>query len=290
MAWGAVAGAVIGGAVSLAGSKKQAGAASDAAGAQVQATEAQIEESRRQYDLSREDALKQYDTARADQAPYRTAGLTSLERLQYMMGTSLGNTSPQDAAGDGAYASFLHKFDQRDLNNDPVYQNGLQFGMDQGVAGINARAIAGGGYDSGATLKALTRYGNDYGSTKAGGAFDRYNMQQNQFYNRLAGITGTGQTATNSTQQAGAQAGSQIANAGATASGNINEAIAGAGNARAAGIVSGGNAWGNAASGVNNAFNNYSANKRLEALWGGGGSSYGDLYGASGGTSDPRYG
>lgn len=99
---------------------------------------------------------------------------------------------------DGKYGSLLNNFSQNDLNNDVVYNNGLQFGLDQGTSAINRLSSANGGIDSGATLKALTRYANDYGTTKASGAFDRFNTNKLNNYNMLAGQSGQGLNATSS--------------------------------------------------------------------------------------------
>lgn len=170
-----------------------------------------------------------------------------------------------NAANSPDYGSLLRKFSTSDLNADPVYQSGLQFGLDQGTAGINARAIAGGipgGYDSGATLKALTRFGNDYGSTKANESFNRYNTTNDSIYNKLAGVSGAGQQATN-----------QIQTAGTNASNAISGLYGDQGNASAAGIVGGANAWGNALGGVNSAISGYQNNQILQKLLAGRGGS-----------------
>lgn len=163
--------------------------------------------------------------------------------------------APQPTPTDSDYGSLLKRFTQSDLEADPVYQNGLKFGLDQGTGAINARAIAGGGYDSGATLKALTRYATDYGSTKANESYNRFNNDQGTIYNRLAGVSGTGQQAVN---QVGAT-GTQIAN-------NISGLTQDAGSARAAGIVGGANAWGDALTGVGKAATNYSNQQWLNDL------------------------
>lgn len=165
-----------------------------------------------------------------------------------------------DPNADPEYGSLLRKFGLSDMEADPVYQTGLKFGLDQGIRGVNQRAIASGGYDSGATLKALTRYASDYGSTKANESYNRYKSDQDSTYNKLAGVSGSGQVATNQVQAAG----TSMAN-------NVTELTAQGGNARAAGIVGGANAWGGGMAGVNNAYNNYQNNQTLQQLINGGG-------------------
>lgn len=169
---------------------------------------------------------------------------------------------------DGQFGSLLKKFSNEDLQADPVYQSGLKFGLDQGTGAINARASALGQYDSGATLKALTRYANDYGSTKANESFNRFNTENTNIYNRLAGVSGAGQTATG-----------QVASAGTNASNQVIGALGDAGNARAAGIVGGANAWGNALNAGANAYQNQQYLNLLRGQGNNGGFGTGSQYG-----------
>lgn len=187
-----------------------------------------------------------------------TPGKTTIDEigLQSAIDSEMARSGGIDSdAGD--YGSLLRNFSAADLEADPVYQSGLKFGLDQGTGAINQRAIAGGGYDSGATLKALTRYANDYGSTKANESYNRFNTNQGNVYNRLAGISGTGQTAVNNVASSGTQISQNMANT-----------MTDAGNARAAGIVGGANAWSDAIGGVGNAAQGYFSQKRLKGLLG----------------------
>ena len=171
----------------------------------------------------------QYDTTRADNAPFRETGLQANNQLAAMMNGG----------------QFGRRFQQSDLNADPVYQNGLQFGLDQGTQGINRQAAAGGSMLSGATLKALTRFGNDYGSTKANESYNRFNTDQNSQYNKLAGLSGAGQQATN-----------QVSAAGQNMANNISASQQGMGNARGSAYLAQGNAWQNALNGGVSALKN----------------------------------
>lgn len=180
----------------------------------------------------------------------------------------------QQESSDG-YGSLLKKFDQNDLNKDVVYQSGLQFGLDQGTQGINRIAAASGSQLSGATLKALTRFGNDYGSTKANESYNRYNNDQNSVYNKQAGVSGAGQQATN-----------QINSAGQNMANNISANQIGLGNARGASAISGANSFNNAlSSGVNAYQQNQlmnSFNRPQQASYGSGGmGGFGDSYSTS---------
>jgi len=192
---------------------------------------------------------------------YDEAGL--MAEAQRIFDASQASSAPATASGTDAYqmygdAPLLRRFSGTDLQLDPVYQSGLKFGLDEGTKGINARAMQSGGYDSGATLKALTRFGNDYGSTKANESYNRFNSDQNKVFNMLSGLSGTGQTAANT-----------VASTGANTSNNTANLMTGIGNAQAAGVVGGANAWGNAASGISGAVNNYQNNQLLQKILGG---------------------
>lgn len=210
-----VAGAVVGS--SLIG----ANASSQASGAQAGAAAASDATQRYMYDKTRE-----------DNAPFREAGLAANNRLMDLM----------------KGGQFDRRFTQADMNADPVYQTGLKFGLDQGTQGINRQAAAGGSFLSGATLKALTRFGSDYGSTRANESYNRFNADQTSQYNRLAGLSGAGQQATN-----------QVSAAGTNMANQVSQNQIGAGNARASGFMG----QANAISGGLNSYLNYNQNQNM---------------------------
>jgi hypothetical protein len=176
------------------------------------------------------------ERASALQEPFRQNGLAASNEMT----RRLGLRGDPNSAG---YGDFTRKFTMADRDADPVYQSGLQFGLGEGTKAINNRAAAGGSFLSGATLKALTRFGNDYGTTKANDSYNRFTNDQTTQYNRLAGVAGSGQTA-------------------ATQVGNN---TMGAGNAQAAGIVGGANAINGALGGAYNTWqNNQIANRYFD--------------------------
>ena len=154
-------------------------------------------------------------------------------------GGSGGSTSFDQAGFDRAqqayqsqspssdYGMLMRQFTGQDLENEPGYQ----FGLKQGEKGINRAAQSRGLGDSGATYMGLTRFNQDYGGTKYDAAFNRDQIYKNQVYNQLAGISGTGQTAT-----------AQTASLGANTANQIGQNYQNAGDARAAGIMGIGNA------------------------------------------------
>ena len=190
-------------------------AADTAAGASGAASAASIGEQRRQYDLSR-----------ADYAPYLAAGTGAVNRLG--AGVAAGGEF-------GAVTPFDFRYDQ---NTDPGY--GFRFS--EGMKGLERGAAARGGLLSGATLRGITRYGQDMGSQEYQNAFNRYvtgfnanTGERNQLYNRLAGVAGTGQNAVGSVTAQGATTAGNIGNAYMTNAANTgNAAMAAAGQRQSA--------------------------------------------------------
>lgn len=284
MSWVAVAiGAesAVGGAASYFGAKKQANAAENAADLQHQ----------------------QYLQSRTDLQPWVTTGGAANARLAALLGiaptsgpdwaaylknnpdvaasSAFGNNPaahyeqygraegrvlPQIQAGaqSADSGSLLRPFTGADLATEPGYQ----FGLQQGEQGINRAALSRGGYDSGATLKALTRFNQDYGGTKYGEAFSRNMANKNSIYGMLSGQSGQG-----------ANAAGQTAGLGANAAGAAGGFMTNAGDANAAGFVGTANAL---TSGVgsylgykqNQGILDYLSGLRGSSLSGGGSSSF----------------
>ena len=244
-----VAAAVIGSAVvgGVMSSQAAGDAADTAAGASREASAASIAEQRRQYDLSR-----------ADQAPYLAAGTGAVNRLG--AGVAAGGEF-------GAATPFDFDYDQ---NTDPGYA----FRFSEGMKGLERSAAARGGLLSGATLRGVTRYGQDMGSQEYQNAFNRYTTgfnartgERNQLYNRLAGVAGTGQTATNQIGAQGANMASNIGNAYMNSAANTgNAAMA------AAGIRT--SAFGGAANVLGRMYGNRNASRGGGGGGGGGGGYY----------------
>jgi hypothetical protein len=172
-----------------------------------------------------------------------------------------------NAQQDPNYGSLLRKFTANDLNNDPVYQSGLQFGLNEGEKTLNRQAAATGGLLSGATQKTIARYATDYASTKANDSRNRFVSDQDSINNRLAGIANSGQTSSG-----------LVASSGQNTVNNVGNNILGAGNARASSYIAGAN-------GVNNALgtgiNAYQTNQLLKNMNGGG---YGNFLSSNAGV------
>jgi hypothetical protein len=151
-----------------------------------------------------------YDTSREDQQPWRETGVSALSQLSALYG--LGGQAPDFSV----------------VTNSPGYQ----FGLDQGVQALDRSAAARGRLRSGAQDMAITRYGQDYAGTKWG-----------EHANRLAGLAGVGQTATNQLGMYGQNYANQVgqnnmlaANAQASSYGQTANALSGFGSDLAYGL------------------------------------------------------
>lgn len=255
-------GAAIGAAVGLYGASQQSKAAGKAAGA--------IGDSSAAASAAQ---LQMFNQSRQDLEPFRQGGLVGLNEYMAMLGlpttTVQGAGQPTglnamqqylqdnpDVAMDSYFSSRPYEHFQRHgqaegrvwgakaapvstANPGPIrtpqqvqqdafakFRNtpGYQFGLDEGNKSVQASAAARGGLNSGATLKSLMKFGNDYADQQG----------YTPYMNRLASLSGIGQTATNQIGQYGQNVADQI---GAN---TIN-----AGQARAQGIYDKSNAWSN---------------------------------------------
>lgn len=222
--------AVIGAGASLYGASKSADAAKDAA--QIQSDSA-AKAGDQEYAI--------YQQNREDTMPWLDAGKQGLSQLSDLLGTS-GNTSAQ------GYGSLVKPFSASDFQEDPGYQ----FTLSEGQKALDRASSAKGSYFSGAALKAATQYNQNAAATQYDSAYNRYNQNQSNIYNRLAGLSGTGQTAAQQVSAQGTQYGQDAAGL-----------ITGAGNAQAAGTVGAANAWSTGLSGVGAAANTGTSNYLL---------------------------
>jgi hypothetical protein len=123
----------------------------------------------------------------------------------------------------------MHAFNASDLNANlaPNYQ----FMLDQGLGSVRNAANATGGLVSGNALKGINDYAQNYAKNAYQDAFNNYNTNQTNIFNRLSSIAGLGQTATNNTGTFGANAANNASNyatsgAAAQAAGTIGSANA----------------------------------------------------------------
>lgn len=221
-----VGSAVVGAYASNKASKAQAKSTQQASDTQLQA---QRETNEMQWDM--------YEQNRKDQEPWRKAGETALGQL---------------STGLKAGGEFNRNFQVSDFQKDPGYA----FRQSEGLKAIDNSAAARGSSLSGATLKALTKYGQDFASNEFNNAYNRWNNDTSNRFNRIAGVAGVGQQAVNQVGAYGQQTASNIAQGNMNTANNVASNTIQAGNARASGYIGTANA-------INGGINNYLTLKAL---------------------------
>lgn len=171
-------------------------------------------------------------------------------------GGETGNLSSLVNPELGEFGSLMQPFGEEfvapteeDLQLTPGYRFRLQEGQDV----LEHSAAARGGLLTGATAEALTRYGQDYASGEYQNVYNRalteyqqnYNIfQQNQAnqFNRLASLSGVGQTAAAQLSSAGQFAAGNVGNILLGSAAQQGQSIQNAAAARASGYVGSANA------------------------------------------------
>ncbi len=243
-------GTAIGVGAGLLGASRQAKASKQAANTQAasaaQATQAQLD---------------MYNQSRMDQMPWLQTGGGAVNQLGYLMGVNPqtpgstgqfggegGATPFSPSSALGGFGSLAKPFSMADYQADPGYA----FRLSEGMKALERSSAARGGLMSGAALKGIDKYSQGMASQEYGNAYDRYNANQTNLYNRLAGLSGTGQTSANTLSSTGQNTANQIGN---------NMTSAGA--ARAAGQMGSSNAWSTGLNaigqGLAGAYNNYNS-------------------------------
>ena len=288
--------ALIGGAASIAGGGISALGAMSAGQTQADAAKNAANVSLQQSQQSNALIQQIYGENKDLLAPFVGAGTSALTQLQGLTGTNAGGnplTSPLTqpfAATPGAQASALAA--------TPGYQFALQQGELATQAGSSAQgqgsAVAGVGSGqtpgvgpSGPLGKALANYAEGLAGTTYQQQFQNYLTQNQQIYNQLSGIVGTGESAGAATAGVGETAGGQSANALLTGAGQYGSLTTAGAAGSAAGTVGATSAVNNALGGVGNSALLYGA------LGGGGAASQGALaqYGTTTGDyTSPLFG
>lgn len=135
---------------------------------------------------------------------------------------------------DDQYGDFTKPFGVEEFYNyaDPGYA----FQLQQGNQALQNSAAAGSGAMSGAALKDLMSYNQQYAGSSYNDAFNRYQTQQGNIFSRLSSLAQLGQ---NAAAGVGAQ-GTQLA-------GQAGQSLQAGGAAAGAGLVGAGNALGQGA-------------------------------------------
>lgn len=161
-----------------------------------------------------------------------TASLRGMMGESSILGTPLqpstGVVTNETGSVAGGYGSLLAPFTASTMAQ---YSPAYQFQREQGMQGVLNGSASGQGALSGAAQQALVGFNQNYANTAYGNAFNQYQTQQGNIYNRLAGIAQLGQTSAANTGQQGtslaATTGQAISNVGtAQAGGTVGAANA----------------------------------------------------------------
>jgi hypothetical protein len=149
---------------------------------------------------------------------------------------------------------LVEDFAYKDFDPTAWEDPGYDFRMAEGQKALERSASARGSLLSGGALKGLTRYAQGVASDEYGKSYDRYNTDyqrafntfqanKSNLFNRLSSLAGTGQQSVAQMGQLGAnyanQAGGNLQDAARAAGGYGTDAAA----ARASGYVGAANAW-----------------------------------------------
>ena len=191
---------------------------------------------------------KQFAQTQANEQPYISAGQNALTSIMSGLGLQSG--------GNG-HGVLNTPFSNAQYTASPGYQWQLQ----QGIGAAENAATLGGSPMSGNTLRALTQYGQGMAATDYQTALTNYMAQQNQSFNQLQTVAGSGQNA-----------GANLGALGSQTASNIGNNITGAANASAAAQVAGANATTGA---ISSGVNSLSNAALMQQIYGGGGGIYG---------------
>lgn len=253
---------------SIGGAAISSNAAGNAADTQANAANYAANLQKQESDAALAFQNKEWTTQQANMAPWLKEG-----------GTALHNLSSLTAKpGQGLLTPFTDTFQAPTSvteQNDPGYQ----FRLQQGQQALENSAAAKGGLLSGNTLEAEQQFGQNYASNEYSNVYSRAMQEFNQKYgifennqtntfNRLAALSGTGQTAATSLGQEGQQAAQNVGNISLTAGAQQGQDIQNAAAATASGYVGGANAWGGA---LGNSTNSMANLMMMNQLFGGSG-------------------
>lgn len=151
-----------------------------------------------------EDIYNQNKTALA---PYEAAGTKATPAIEALLGLS-------DDGGGAAKA-------YQDWRNSTGYQFGLKQGQDATTAALGAKGLT----DSGAALKSLTRYGNDYATTNFQTYLGDVANQQGVGLAAASAQAGVGQNYANAVSANNTTAANASENAALSAGNSVNSAL-----------------------------------------------------------------
>lgn len=227
------------------------------------------EASSQQVAMEREALAQQqqmFQTEQTNESPYIQAGSAAQGQLNYLLGNGTpGSLGTSASSSGGAYGSLNTPFNMGTFKSlSPQYGFNLQQGG-QGTLNVDS---SGQGAESGAALKDLMSFNQNYANNSFNSAFGNYQTQQNNIFNRL-----------NSIATLGSNAGSNAATGASTFAQGIGNTTSSIGASQAAGTVGAANAITGGLSSGANAF--YGQNALNQILNGGSTVAYGGGSGIS---------
>lgn len=158
----------------------------------------------------------EFQTITGQEQPFMQAGYGALNELNYGLGIG-----PKTGNYPGLTYGSLNQPFTADMMKQ--YSPAYQFQLQQGQQGVLSGDSSGQGALSGAALKDLTSFNQNYANTAFNNAFNQYQTQTMNTYGRLQGLVNTGSSAA---ANLGAQ-GVQLAGQQAQSATNIGTAQAG---------------------------------------------------------------
>lgn len=202
MPWGFVAAAAVGAVGSVVGAGEQASASENATNTQEQ----------------------MFNQQNQNLAPYRTTGSQANTELGYLegVGPKTGGSSAL-----GGYGSLNQPFNTSDWKSlSPSYG----FQLQQGAQGTLNQSSSAQGAESGAALSSLQSYNQNFANSSFNNAFNMYQTQQGNIFNRLSGLAQTGEAASSNQASGGSNYANSISQSMTNTGTAIGAGIAGAGN------------------------------------------------------------
>ncbi|MFY2643714.1 hypothetical protein ACOTDF_19315 [Achromobacter insuavis] len=168
--------------------------------------------------------------------------------LQAAINARLADQDKQRAAqeNDPNFGFLLKRFSDTNWQADPGYQ----FRLDQGNKALQNMGAMTGNLNSGRAIKDAIGYNSGMASQEYGNAYNRFNTDQTNIYNKLAALAGMGQSSASSLAGVSQNYGAQVGN-------NLSQAA----NAQAAGTIGSNNAWAQGISGLGNALGGMMSNR-----------------------------
>jgi hypothetical protein len=230
--------ATIGAVGSLAGAGASAAAASSQAGAAENAQQLQAQEAQNALNFQEQ----QWNTQQTNEAPFLKAGQNAVGEL-----SSLTNTP-----GQGLLTPWTQKF-EAPTAQQAEQTPGYQFTLGQGEQALQNSAAASGGLLAGGAAKGFTNYAEGLASntyqqsfqnalTQYQTAYNTFQNNQTNTFNRLATMSGVGQTSAAQLGQQGQAAASNVGNINLTSGAQQGQDIQNAGAANASGYIGASNA------------------------------------------------